>query len=925
MQRGPYEILTLLGEGGGGHVYRAWDPRLRREVALKVLRQRSEADPERVHRFIAEARAASTLNHPNIVTVFDAAVDGDTPFIVSELIDGRTLREEIARGPVPTKRTLDLATQIADGLAAAHGAGIVHRDLKPENIMVTRTGRAKILDFGLARPGGFEAARGETLDLSQAADLQTQTELGLRAGTIPYMSPEQARGTAAGFHSDQFSFGLILYEMVTGRPAFRRETPAATLDAIINDEPPVSGLDARTPVQFRWIIERCLAKDPDERYGATTDLHRDLRTLRDHLGEISARETGDAAPARLTVWGGLLAAGSLLALLAIGLMLLNPAPELSPVDPAALRFTPLATEKAYEGLPAWSPDGQHIAYVGDVDGTLQIFTRRPGSPDPPAQVTHEQYDCKYPFWSPDSRRIYYVSRARRRDAIWSISTAGGKPDVLIEDAIRGAISPDDRTLAFLRDESEDDIVSAASLWLSRRIGSGPWATGTAEMTATKYERLGNMRFVEAVMAFSADSTKLGFSAVTRSVDVAPEKRGWQLWILPLPDGEPARRLQWWPDPVPRAAAFTWLPDNRHIVLSLTSITTPGSDLWMADLVGDRAWPMTRGPGSSSDPSASPGGDQVAFTTGESDYDVVEVPLAGGPPRPVLASSRNESDPSWSADGNLLAYVTDRNGPQEIWLRSREGDEWQDRSIITQREFVDDVTIMLGAPALSPDGRQVAYQRNGRKPIWPLRIWVSLTASGAPSPLLPAAYEGYQSAPTWSPDGSWIAFTDWTERQWKLAKVRVGGGEGPTVLRTDGLPNASPHWSPRNDFITWETPRGLLLVSPDGKPDRLLTGESLIAHTWSRDGSEIFGLKYGDDQRVKLVSFDPRQIDAPGRELADLGPAIPVNNQVRGLTVAPGARTIATSMISRLHGDLYLLTGFHQAKPRSRWRELFRFP
>lgn len=148
MQRGPYEILTLLGEGGGGHVYRAWDPRLQREVALKVLRQRSGADPERVHRFIAEARAASALNHPNIVTVFDAAVDGDTPFIVSELIDGRTLREEIGRGPGPTKRTLDLATQIADGLAAAHGAGIVHRDLKPENIMVTRTGRAKILDFG---------------------------------------------------------------------------------------------------------------------------------------------------------------------------------------------------------------------------------------------------------------------------------------------------------------------------------------------------------------------------------------------------------------------------------------------------------------------------------------------------------------------------------------------------------------------------------------------------------------------------------------------------------------------------------------------------------------------------------------------------------------------------------------------------------
>ena len=259
---GPYRILTLLGEGGSGEVYRAWDPRLEREVALKILHQRSETDPERVKRFIAEARAASALNHPNIVTVFDAAVEGETPFIVSELIDGRPLAEEIRRGALPVKRAAHLATQIADGLSAAHDAGIVHSDLKPDNIMVTRIGRVKIVDFGLARARGFRPPSAEPAGDAKAGDLQTETELGLRGGTVPYMSPEQARGAATDFHSDQFSFGLTLYEMLTGRSAFRRETPAATLDAIINDEPAMSALDPRTPLLLRWIIERCLAKDP---------------------------------------------------------------------------------------------------------------------------------------------------------------------------------------------------------------------------------------------------------------------------------------------------------------------------------------------------------------------------------------------------------------------------------------------------------------------------------------------------------------------------------------------------------------------------------------------------------------------------------------------------------------------------------------
>jgi len=351
---------------------------------------------------------------------------------------------------------------------------------------------------------------------------------------------------------------------------------------------------------------------------------------------------------------------------------------------------------------------------------------------------------------------------------------------------------------------------------------------------------------------------------------------------------------------------------------------------MADISTDRAWPVTRSPDSESDASCSPDGDQAVFTRGESDYDLVEVALSGGPPRPMLASSRNESDPVWSADGSLFAYVTDRNGQQEIWLRSREAQGWLDRPLITQRDFGDDLTIMLSSPSFSPDGQRVAYQRDGRKPIWPLRIWISLAAAGAPTPLLPPSYEGYQSAPTWSPDGQWIAFTNWKEREWSLAKVRVGSGDGPVVLRTDGVPNASPHWSPTNEWITWETDRGLLLVSPDAKHVRLLTEDQLVVHTWSKDGFEILGVKEAGDQRLKLVSFDTRQGERASRtvrsrELTDLGASIPVNNQVRGLSVSADGRTIASSMVSQLHGDLWLVKGLRPRARRSRWRELFPFP
>ena len=281
---GPYEILVPLGAGGMGEVYRARDERLGREVAVKVLSEEFSSDPDRRKRFEQEARSASALNHPNIVTIHDIGSSDSMTYIAMELVDGRTLREVLHSGPLPTKRLLDLAFQIADGLANAHSAGIVHRDLKPENVMVSRDGVVKILDFGLAK-----LVKPTPPESSHLPTTTNQTRAGTVLGTVGYMSPEQASGKPVDFRSDQFSLGAILYEIATGKRAFQRGTAAETLTAIIREEPePPATLNPAIPTPFRWILERCLQKDPDERYASTRDLARDIRSIREHLSDFSS-------------------------------------------------------------------------------------------------------------------------------------------------------------------------------------------------------------------------------------------------------------------------------------------------------------------------------------------------------------------------------------------------------------------------------------------------------------------------------------------------------------------------------------------------------------------------------------------------------------------------------------------------------------
>ncbi len=369
---GSYEVVGPLGAGAMGAVYRARDPRLGRSVAIKVISERALLMPGALQRFEQEARAASAIAHPNIVTVHEIGEVEGAPYIVMELVEGKSLRRLLAEGALPLRALLDIAVQIADGLAAAHAHGIIHRDLKPENVMVTPGGVVKILDFGLARPSVLSGGPTESTVTSPVR----MTEPGTVVGTVSYMSPEQARGADLDFRSDQFSFGAVLYEMTTRRLAFKRDSGAETLTAIIREEPlPVRDLAPTSPVPLRWIIERCLAKDREHRYDSTHDLARELHALKDHVSEIGSPGLVTAeAPSKARRgpgkgWVAAVAVLSVIAASAIGLALKWRAPKPLPT------FRRLTFQRGHVTGARFAPDGQTVIYSAAWEGKpSEIFS-----------------------------------------------------------------------------------------------------------------------------------------------------------------------------------------------------------------------------------------------------------------------------------------------------------------------------------------------------------------------------------------------------------------------------------------------------------------------------------------------------------------------------------------------------------------------
>jgi serine/threonine protein kinase len=878
---GVYEITEQIGEGGMGQVYRGRDPRLQREVAIKVL-ARAGTDPVRQRRFVKEAQAASALNHPGIVTVYDVGWHEGVPYLVTELVDGTSVRDLVARAPLRVRQVLDVGAQLAEGLAAAHQGGIVHRDVKPENVMVTRDGRVKILDFGLAIVGRGESEASDTTD--------TVTSPGMIVGTVPYMSPEQVRGARVDYRTDQFALGLTLYELLAGRRAFVAETAAQVQAAILDKEPePLAVVNPRVPAPVRWVIERCLAKDARDRYDATADLARDLRALRDRLPEYSAPAAPESP--RRPPWIKWAAATAVVAVGGLAAFSWRGS-GISGPDLSSYRMIPIATDSRYQGAPSWSPDGKTLAYVSDVDDVLQVFTRALSS-SMRAQITRGRFDCRDPFWSPDGTRLYFISLARDRDGLWNISAAGGQPELVMENVSRAAISPDGKTLAMFRPGSSEEFTGL--IWLSSPPDAAP----------VRYSRqpFGAQRgFLDAALHFSPDSSKLG-------VWVEPQLRAeqplrTQFWVLPMDDAAPYLAPLPASDLPNFAAPFSWLPDSRQ-VLSALPFPRPGVHLWVSAI--DRSAPrlLTMTGGIENEPSVSPDGSRLALTLQQSDYDVFQLAVGGSPLSVVLETSRNESDPAWSPVGDQMAFTTDRTGHQEIWLRSRKGD-WE-RPLVSRTDFGASSTYDLSTPAFAPDGQRIAF---GRLSDDAASIWIAPVAGGPPVQL--TSDKSWQEWPSWSPDGAWIAFGGGRESQpmsgmsWTLRRARVGAKAPAEVLARDIVLESPVRWSPEGSWIAYNSATGLAIISPDGQSRRSVHEQTWFAFDWSLDGRRIYGIRASDDFRhltftsVDVASGAERVIADSFRPLPAWGPS------VRGFTRV--SATAFLTSIADMRSDIWIMEG-----------------
>ena len=769
---GPYEIVAPIGAGGMGEVYRARDARLGRDVAIKVLPADLAANEERLRRFEKEARSASALSHPNIVTVHDLGTTDGVSWIAMELVNGDNLRKLLASGPIALKRRLAISTQIAEGLAKAHATGIVHRDLKPENVMVTREGTVKILDFGLAK---LTAPTGETGEATQSPTVSAATEAGVVLGTVGYMSPEQALGEPLDYRSDQFSFGAILYEMTAGRRAFARPSAPETLAAIIRDEPESLAKAAPdSPVPLRWIVERCLAKDRDERYGSTRDLAYDLARLRDGLtdGSLSAASGAVAATdakrsSRLPLVVGIVGLLVGAAVAAVALRRAHKGPT---------TYRPLSFHRGAIGNARIAPDGKTIFYAAAWQGKpAQIYSTRVDSTESTALPLPSADLLSI---SATGKLAILVLHGNSPAAIAEVPVAGGAPrELVVADPPGGGLqfswqiadyAPGEDRLAVVRNDGLEFPVGKVLV---------P-ASADTHVFALRF--LPDGKQIAYLAARSAESNALGIVDLTGKSRILTS--GWEI----------ISSIAW--NPVTREIWLSGRKKSNQIgVVELHAVSLSGKERLVAQnpqliIVEDIApdgrvlarsddWPetiMCLSPGAahetdltwldfSESVSLSDDGEDLLFIEGGSGAGATGgtyIRKADGSSAAVRLSDGWIRRQALSPDKKLVAQVVDG----EVHLVPVGAGE---------SKTIRDKDMQYLRPVWFPDGKRLLL--TGASAGHPARMWVRDLKDGPPKPITP---EGVSSGKI-SPDGKLVAAANMKTEAWAL--YSADGAEDPRPI------------------------------------------------------------------------------------------------------------------------------------------------
>jgi Tol biopolymer transport system component/serine/threonine protein kinase len=876
---GTYEVVEMLGAGGMGEVYRARDTRLDRTVALKALPGDKLVDEERKRRFVQEARTASALNHPNIVTIHGLETAGDADFLVMEYVDGETLDRVVPKAGLPLKQALRYAIQIADALSAAHTAGIVHRDLKPANVIVTPTGAVKLLDFGIVKLR--EPAAVDATAFTVTSEAPPPTAAGTILGTAPYMSPEQVEGRAIDARSDIFSFGAVLYEMLAGQRAFQGESSISTLSAVLRDDPkPLSQIIETMPRDLEKLVTRCLRKEPGRRYQHMDDLKVILEELKEEL-ESGSRQVGAnplEAPGGRWTKPRTAIIGALALVIAGTLVWIVLRPS-SPAPNLEARLVPLTTFPGIEQQPAVSPDGQLVAFSwnGAQRDNFDIYVQHVEGGAPLRLTTHPADDIS-PAWSPDGGRIAFVRQTPGQGAVILLPSLGGPERRLIEVAFHAFMdrrldwSPDGKLLA-IADPAPPKECEISVLSIE-----------TGEMRVLVSPPAGAI--CDNSPAFSPDGRSVGF---VRWAGLAAG----EVYVIATAGGE-AKRLTF---DNRQNRGPVWTPDGRDIVFS--SERDGRQALWRIAATGGTPEKITDAQGSYVVPGVSrqttSGSFRVALEETVLDSNIWRVKAddrSDSVPSPLIASSRQDAWPRYAPDGKKIAFASDRSGNWEIWISDEAGA--QATPLTSFRGG------LVGSPAWSPDSRRIAFDA---RPEGNPDIFTVSAEGGRPRRLTTDLSE--DAAPSWSQDGRWIYFASDRDGSQQVWKTLADGAGAP--LRVTERGGFSSQESPDGRFLYYTKRRfllgGLWRIPADGGTETRVLDQldPEYDRMWALTSKGLFFVR-GERPARGLLSFLPFSAHGP-MSVAVLDN---LDRSAPGLSVSPDGRWILYPRVDQRNTDILLL-------------------